>query len=119
LRHNLALPSSPSINQTPILIWGGSTAVGHYAIQLASLSGYKVYVTASPAVFDEVKNLGASEVFDYKDPETPKKIREVAAKEQDGGIKMAIDTVSENGTTELIIVSVVPFFFFLSFIDLN
>ncbi|KAH8832173.1 chaperonin 10-like protein [Flagelloscypha sp. PMI_526] len=102
-RHNLALPSAPTTANTPILIWGASTAVGHYAIQLASLSGYRVITTASPAVFDQVKALGASEVFDYKDPETPEKIR-VAAPE----LSMAIDTAGGKGTLELISASLSP-----------
>ncbi|KAH8832183.1 chaperonin 10-like protein [Flagelloscypha sp. PMI_526] len=102
-RHNLALPSAPATDNTPILIWGASTAVGHYAIQLASLSGYKVVTTASPDVFDEVKTLGASEVFDYKDPETPKKIQAVAH-----DLTMAIDTAGGTGTLQLISGSLCP-----------
>ncbi|KAH8817800.1 chaperonin 10-like protein [Flagelloscypha sp. PMI_526] len=89
-RHNLALPSSPSTNNTPILIWGASTAVGHYAIQLAPC-------------LTEVKALGASEVFDYKDPETPQKIRDAVP-----DLTLALDTVAENGTTELIAASLSP-----------
>ncbi|KAH8832078.1 chaperonin 10-like protein [Flagelloscypha sp. PMI_526] len=102
-RHNIALPSSPSTNNTPILVWGASTAVGHYAIQLASLSGYRVIATASPAAFEEVKALGASDVFDYKDPETPQKIRDAVP-----NLTLALDTVAENGTTGLVAASLSP-----------
>ncbi|KAH8832184.1 chaperonin 10-like protein [Flagelloscypha sp. PMI_526] len=102
-RHNLALPSAPTTIKAPILIWGASTAVGHYAIQLASLSGYKVITTASPAVFDEVKALGASQVFDYKDPETPKKIQAVAPE-----LTLAIDTAGGKGTLDLISAALSP-----------
>ncbi|KAH8813485.1 chaperonin 10-like protein [Flagelloscypha sp. PMI_526] len=101
--HKLALPSAPTTESAPILIWGASTAVGHYAIQLASLSGYKVITTASPAVFDEVKALGASEVFDYKDPETPKKIQAAAPE-----LTLALDTAGGKGTLELISASLSP-----------
>ena len=63
----LTLPSS---HATPtgktVIIWGGSTSVGCNAIQLAKAAGYEVVTTASPRNFDLCKNLGASEVFDYK-----------------------------------------------------
>ncbi|KZV73105.1 GroES-like protein [Peniophora sp. CONT] len=79
-----------------VLIWGGSTAVGHHAIQLAALSGLEVFATASPSAFDDVKALGASHVFDYKDPEVVAKIQEAAGEK---GIIYAFDTVSEKGST--------------------
>ena len=59
----------PSATPSPIgktlLIWGGSTSVGCNAIQLAVAAGYEVITTASPRNFDYVKELGASQVFDY------------------------------------------------------
>lgn len=97
----MSLPSSPVTKKTPILIWGGSSAVGHHAIQLASLSGYTVFTTGSPTVHEELKALGASEVFDYRDPEVSQKIRAAAGEE---GITLALDTISENGTTDLVVV---------------
>ena len=48
-----------------LLVWGGSTSVGSNAIQLAAAAGYEVITTASPRNFDYVKELGASQVFDY------------------------------------------------------
>jgi NADPH:quinone reductase-like Zn-dependent oxidoreductase len=46
------------------LVYGGSTAVGMFAVQLAKLAGYKVVATASPKNFDLVKSYGADEVVD-------------------------------------------------------
>jgi NADPH:quinone reductase-like Zn-dependent oxidoreductase len=46
------------------LVYGGSTAVGLFAVQLAKLAGYKVVATASPKNFDLVKSYGADEVVD-------------------------------------------------------
>lgn len=70
----------PSVNPKPtgktLLIWGGSTSVGSNAIQLASASGYEVITTASPRNFDYVKNLGASQVFDYNKKDVVKDIIE-------------------------------------------
>lgn len=49
-----------------LLIWGGASAVGNAAIQLAVAAGYTVISTASPKNFETVKRLGASQVFDYR-----------------------------------------------------
>lgn len=72
---DLALPSSPSKDSIPILIYGGSTGTGIFGIQYAKLSGYTVLTTCSPHNNDLVKSLGADAVFDYNDPECAAKIR--------------------------------------------
>lgn len=68
---HLELPL-PSLRPSPIgkkiLIWGGSSSVGCSAIQFAVASGLEVVATASRANHDFVKSLGATHVFDYKDP---------------------------------------------------
>lgn len=51
-----------------ILVWGGSSAAGSNAIQMAMGAGYEVLTTCSPRNFDYVKSLGASKVFDYQSP---------------------------------------------------
>jgi NADPH:quinone reductase-like Zn-dependent oxidoreductase len=51
-----------------ILIWGGSTSVGLNAIQLARAAGYSVVATSSPENFPLLRSVGASECFDYNDP---------------------------------------------------
>ncbi len=62
----LQYPSAtPKLTGKTLLIWGGSTSVGSNAIQLAVAAGYEVITTASPRNFDYVKELGASQVFDY------------------------------------------------------
>ncbi|KUL82427.1 hypothetical protein ZTR_11200 [Talaromyces verruculosus] len=50
-----------------VLVWGGSSAVGSNAIQLATAAGYDVITTCSKKNFDYVKSLGAVNVFDYTD----------------------------------------------------
>src|SRR5271155_657463 len=59
----------PSVPPKPtgktLLVWGGSTSVGSNAIQLGVAAGYEVITTASPKNFGYVKQLGASQVFDY------------------------------------------------------
>ena len=65
----LGLPP-PSLNPKPsgktVVVWGGSSSVGALAIQLAVASGSKVVTTASSHNHQFCKDLGASEVVDYK-----------------------------------------------------
>ncbi|KAF2151288.1 zinc-binding oxidoreductase CipB [Myriangium duriaei CBS 260.36] len=63
----LHYPTEPAQKPTGkvVLIWGGSSTVGSNAIQLARAAGYTAVTTASTKNHDYVKNLGASEVFDY------------------------------------------------------
>ncbi len=58
--------ATPRASGETLLIWGGSTSVGSNAIQLAVAAGYEVVTTASPHNFDYVKQLGASQAFDYR-----------------------------------------------------
>ncbi|KAH6645688.1 hypothetical protein BKA67DRAFT_526993 [Truncatella angustata] len=62
--------------EATLLVWGGSTAVGSYAIELAKHFGIDVIATCSPANADSVRKLGASQVFDYRDPDITSYIRE-------------------------------------------
>jgi NADPH:quinone reductase-like Zn-dependent oxidoreductase len=64
----LQLPTEPPRKPTgeTVLIWGGASSVGCNGIQLAKAAGYEVIATASPKNFEYAKQLGASEVFDYK-----------------------------------------------------
>lgn len=92
----LPLPGSGKAD-IPLLIYGGSTATGSLAIQYAIHSGCKVVTTCSPRNFPLVKALGASEAFDYNDPECGKKIREYT---QDGLTK-AFDCISEGASPQI------------------
>ena len=94
----LALPTEPSKDATPILIYGGSTATGTLAIQFAKLSGYKVLTTCSPHNFDLVRSLGADAVFDYKDPQSPAEIR----KQTDNKLKFVFDCISVEASAKFV-----------------
>ncbi|KAJ1559750.1 hypothetical protein HK096_011218, partial [Nowakowskiella sp. JEL0078] len=50
-----------------ILIWGAASSTGYYVIQFGNKVGLGVIATASPANHAEIKELGASHVFDYRD----------------------------------------------------
>ncbi|KAL4911711.1 chaperonin 10-like protein [Aspergillus aurantiobrunneus] len=61
--------------ETSILVWGGSSSVGLYTIQLASYLGFEVLTTCSPKHAELVRTYGAQHVFDYKDEEVVTKIQ--------------------------------------------
>lgn len=90
--HSLGIPQDKSANSNNyILIWGGSTASGILAIQIAKLVyGLKVITTCSGKNMEFVKSLGADEVFDYNDSDVTTKISKVG----DGKIKFALDTAA-------------------------
>jgi len=62
-----------------VVVWGGSTSVGMNAVQLATAAGYDVVSTASAANAETVKALGATHVYDYRDPEVVDKLVTVIA----------------------------------------
>lgn len=50
-----------------VVVWGGATAVGGNAIQLARAAGYRVITTASAGNHERMLQLGAEAAFDYRD----------------------------------------------------
>lgn len=65
-----------------MLIWGGASSVGTFAIQSAKMLGFIVYATASTKHHEYLKKLGAHATFDYKDSDIISKI--VKAVKEDG-----------------------------------
>ncbi|WP_144874609.1 zinc-binding alcohol dehydrogenase family protein [Microbacterium sp. 1.5R] len=57
-----------------VVVWGGATAVGGNAIQLARAAGYRVITTASPRNHERMRELGAEAAFDYRDPRAVERI---------------------------------------------
>lgn len=51
-----------------VVVWGGATAVGGNAVQLARAAGYRVITTASSDNHERMLQLGAETAFDYHDP---------------------------------------------------
>lgn len=89
-------PWPPAKENGWILIYGGSSAVGLFALQLAKFLGYKVVTTASKHNHDLVKQYGADEVFDYKSPDAIEQIKKVTG----GGVDKALDCISLKETNE-------------------
>lgn len=86
----LPLPDSDLKANFPILIYGGSTATGALAIQLAKLSGAFVISTCSPHNFEYVKGIGADVVLDYNSPTVIQEIKKAA----NNNLQHAMDCIS-------------------------
>ncbi|KAL2802324.1 GroES-like protein [Aspergillus granulosus] len=90
----LPLPTTPSETPTPILIYGGSSATGTIAIQLAKHSGLIVITTCSPRHFELVRSLGAHHVFDYRSSTAITDIKHVTH----NSLSYVLDTVATEET---------------------
>ncbi|PPJ56599.1 hypothetical protein CBER1_01774 [Cercospora berteroae] len=93
----LPWPNEPAKEKFPVLIYGASTNTGLWAMQYAKLSGLGVIATCSEKNFEAVKELGADEVFDYRDEKCGEKIREATNNQ----LKHAFDCVSEGSSMEI------------------
>jgi hypothetical protein len=87
----------PKDADQPILVWGGSSSVGQFALQILRYYGYKnVLATASRKHHDKLRGLGAKEVFDYNDAGVVSAILRTGG---DGGIPSILDCIgSQNGS---------------------
>lgn len=80
------------VGSKAILIWGGATATGIIAIQVAKYLGFgKIIVTALKKHELYLKSLGATVVVDYHDSDVIDQIKKLG----EGNIKYALDAVSE------------------------
>ncbi|MEU1228284.1 NADPH:quinone reductase [Streptomyces sp. NPDC005828] len=75
-----------------VLVLGAAGNVGSAAVVMAAHAGARVIAVASAADADHCRELGARHVIDYRDPDVPKLIRDVAP----GGIDLHIDTSARN-----------------------
>eukprot|EP01116_Phalansterium_solitarium_P002749 TRINITY_DN12982_c0_g1_i1.p2 TRINITY_DN12982_c0_g1~~TRINITY_DN12982_c0_g1_i1.p2 ORF type:complete len:328 (-),score=71.33 TRINITY_DN12982_c0_g1_i1:76-1059(-) len=92
------LQIEPALEQQPdngqwLLVWGGATTVGFYAIQLARRAGYRIIATASPKNHGLVRALGADVIVDYHLPDAADCIRAIAAARKTE-LTLALDCVS-------------------------
>lgn len=94
-KDSLDISRSPG-KQVAVLIWGGSSSVGQYAIQISAMHGFKVITTCSQHNFDLVKSLGAHHVFNYRDSDVVKQIRNVAP-----DLEYVFDTIGNSDSSTL------------------
>ncbi|KAI9653485.1 MAG: hypothetical protein M1831_006033 [Alyxoria varia] len=81
----------------PILVYGGSTATGLWALQFARLSGLEPVTTCSPDNFDLVKSYGASAAFSYKDSDCGAQIRANTKNK----LRHAFDCITEGSSFQI------------------
>lgn len=119
----LPLPGdATSTSSGSILIYGGSTATGSLAIQLAKLqvefdsmsqselliiarSGLRVITTCSQRNVPWMRSLGADEIVDYNDPAAIDIIR---SKLRSDGLSMIMDCVAQDKTADFCYQCFVP-----------
>ncbi|CCO33892.1 Protein TOXD OS=Cochliobolus carbonum GN=TOXD PE=3 SV=1 [Rhizoctonia solani AG-1 IB] len=88
--------NGPTANDKGVLILGGSSSVGQFAIQLARIAGFSpIATTASAKHEDFLKSLGATNIFD----------RNVDAKTVQSAfpspVALVVDAISASSTQEL------------------
>lgn len=94
----------PKGASAPILIWGGSSSVGQYAIQILRYYGYtNILATASKRHHAKLQSLGAKCTFDYNDPNAVSSILDVgtslSADDGKAGIPLIFDCIgSQEGS---------------------
>jgi NADPH2:quinone reductase len=96
---DLPTPWKQATGPHPLIIYGGATAVGAFAIKLAKLSKISPIITVAGNGIDFVRSLGPDKVVDYRSGDVAEKLKEAL-----GGHKchMALDAVSANGTYDII-----------------
>lgn len=93
------MPLAATSENIPLLVYGASSAVGLYVVQIAKAAGMKIFALCSPKNFELVKSFGADEVFDYRDKEVGEKIKAASG----GKIQAAVDAISEHGSVKIIV----------------
>ncbi|KAK0637402.1 chaperonin 10-like protein [Bombardia bombarda] len=96
----LPLPTVPGNKDIPLLIYGGASAVGAFALQLAKLSNISPIITVAGSGIDFVESLGAAtHIVDYRKGDVAAQI--LAAL---GGKKLhhAFDAISGSKSYEII-----------------
>lgn len=93
-------PFSGHNGSLPVLIYGASTTVGIFAIQLAKLAGFYVVGVAGGSA-DLALAHGADEIIDYRG-KSPEELTLAIRTSAQGLLRHAYDVVSENGSTEII-----------------
>ncbi|CAN8102009.1 unnamed protein product [Discula destructiva] len=103
-RLGLPEPSKPAKTAFPVLINGGTSSVGKYAVQLAKLAGLFVVATGSKRNHGLLKALGADATVDYSEADWPEQVRKVTH----DGLEHAFDCIAEKGTWESIAAAMSP-----------
>ncbi|WVQ77952.1 hypothetical protein IAT38_000032 [Cryptococcus sp. DSM 104549] len=98
-RQGKAFPPNTNVTGNPWhIIYGASSSVGLFGVQVAKLLGYRVLGVCSPHSFDLVKSYGADATVSYHDQA---KAIEEAKQITGGGVEYALDTISEGDSFKI------------------
>ena len=99
LFHVLAVPREQYLadSNEALIIWGRRLVSRRSAVQIARVFGWKILATVSPQHHEWLRKLGATEIFDYRDPEVMAKIRQ-AAKDRGLVVRRVLDSISAGST---------------------
>jgi NADPH:quinone reductase len=90
----LPTPTAAGAKDIPILIYGGASAVGAYALQFAKLSKLSPIITVAGSGIDFVKSLyAATHIVDYRKGDVAKQIIDALGGKK---LKHAFDAISYN-----------------------
>ncbi|KAJ3021371.1 hypothetical protein HKX48_008688 [Thoreauomyces humboldtii] len=81
-----------------VIIGGGASATGAYAVQLAAAAGYAVIATAAPEHHEDVRKFGAIHVVD---PSRGDLVEELKKRTGGGRSKAALDTTGGDASVKL------------------
>jgi NADPH:quinone reductase-like Zn-dependent oxidoreductase len=99
--HSLQLPMEllhkPAEQPFPILVYGGATSTGTFAIQLLKRMGARVITTCSPHSNDLVRSYGADDIFDYHEATCGEDIRALTK----NALEYALDCITEENTMKI------------------
>ena len=94
----------PARAEDRIMIWGGASSVGQYALQVLTYYGYRnLLTTASPKHHEFLRSLGAAKMFDYRSSTVTDDIFEACTPTEIGkpNIPLILDCIgSVKGTVE-------------------
>ncbi|KAH9204070.1 chaperonin 10-like protein [Leptodontidium sp. 2 PMI_412] len=82
-----------------VLIWGGSSTLGFYSVQIAAQAGYRVVTTASEHSRAELIEAGATAIYDYRSPDILESLQSM-------GPYKAIFAATDSATDQMVIGSV-------------
>ncbi|KAF5589713.1 toxD [Fusarium pseudocircinatum] len=95
-RLSLPEPYQSKEDGVDFLVYGASTSVGLYAVQLGKLSGLRVIAVASSKNHELLKRLGAEVTVDYHDEDWVDRVIEVTG----GKLRYALDNIADGGSLE-------------------
>ncbi|CCX06139.1 Similar to Protein TOXD; acc. no. P54006 [Pyronema omphalodes CBS 100304] len=91
----LPAPWKPATKSTPLIVYGGSSGVGAFAIKLAKLSNISPIIAVAGNGIDYVKTLGADKIIDYRKGNVAEQLKEALEGQE---CFHAYDAISEHNS---------------------